>query len=55
MQVASLAALGHPNKVIAYELGIALSSVATLLRRALRRLRLRNRAELVDLFSRSLP
>jgi DNA-binding CsgD family transcriptional regulator len=54
-QVATLAALGHPNKVIAYELGIAPSSASTLLTRALRRLNVASRSELVALFAGTLP
>ena len=46
---------GKANKVIAYELGISLSTVASLLRRALRKLGLRHRAELVALFAQALP
>jgi DNA-binding CsgD family transcriptional regulator len=55
VQVATLVAFGHPNKVVGYELGIAESTVATLLRRALRKLDLPGRTELVDLFARTLP
>ena len=49
-QVASLAALAHSDKYIGYELGIERSTVATHLRRALRKLRLRDRASLVHVF-----
>src|SRR5262249_13369038 len=49
-QVAALAAFGHPNKVIAYELGIALSTVATLLQGAVRKLGLTSRLELIQVF-----
>lgn len=45
--VAMAAALGHANKVIAYELGIAESTVATLLGRAARKLGVASRVELV--------
>jgi DNA-binding CsgD family transcriptional regulator len=44
------AALGHTNKLIAYEMGIAASTVAVLLSRAARRLGVRSRAELVRRF-----
>lgn len=42
-----LAACGHSNKYIAYELGCAISTVSGRLRRALRKLAVRSRAELV--------
>jgi DNA-binding NarL/FixJ family response regulator len=45
-QVAALAALGHANKVIAFELGIAQSTVAVLLSRAAHKLGAPTRAEL---------
>jgi len=45
-EVAALAGRELSNKLIAYHLGIAESTVATLLSRALRRLRLRRRSEL---------
>lgn len=44
------AALGHNNKLIAYEMGIAPSTVAVLLSRAARRLGARSRTELLRLF-----
>ncbi|MBS2016399.1 MAG: hypothetical protein JST00_26175 [Deltaproteobacteria bacterium] len=44
--VAAWAARGHSDKLIAYELGIAPATVAVLLSRVLRKLRLRTRAEL---------
>jgi DNA-binding CsgD family transcriptional regulator len=44
------AALGHSNKLIAYEMGIAASTVAVLMSRAARRLGARSRAELVRKF-----
>jgi DNA-binding CsgD family transcriptional regulator len=44
------AALGHTNKLIAYEMGIAASTVAVLLSRAARRLGARSRAELIRRF-----
>jgi DNA-binding NarL/FixJ family response regulator len=46
-RVATLAAFGHSNKYIAYELGFAASTTAALLRRALIKLGLRDRRELV--------
>ncbi len=47
--VLALASLGHANKHIAYELGLAPSTVAGHLKRGLRRLGLKGRAELVGL------
>ncbi len=49
-QVVALAAMGHANKSIAYDLGIATSTVGVLLSRALRRLGLRSRRELRRLY-----
>jgi DNA-binding NarL/FixJ family response regulator len=49
-QVAALASFGHSNKVIAYELGISLSTVATLLKSALTKLGLTTRLELIQVF-----
>jgi len=49
-QVATLAALGHSDKHIAYELGLQSSTVATHLRRALVKLRLPDRRALVLTF-----
>ena len=48
-QVLELASLGHTNKQIAYELGIGQSTVTAQLRRGLRRLGLKSRAELIGL------
>lgn len=45
--VAAWAARGHPEKVIAYELGIAQGTVSALLSRAYRKLGVRSRAALV--------
>lgn len=45
-QVAVFTAVGHPNKMIAYELGLSESSIATYLRRALVKLRLPDRLAL---------
>jgi DNA-binding CsgD family transcriptional regulator len=50
-QVLELASLGHTNKHIGYELGIAQSTVTIHLQRGLRRLGLRSRAELIGLRS----
>jgi DNA-binding CsgD family transcriptional regulator len=49
-QVVALAALGLPNKLIAYELGLSSSRVATDLRRGIRKLGVANRVELIRLF-----
>jgi DNA-binding CsgD family transcriptional regulator len=49
-QVAGHAALGHSNKVIAYELGLTASTVATYLSSAARKLGARNRIELIRAF-----
>jgi len=48
-QVAGYAALGHGNKLIAYELGLAVSTVATHLAAAQRKLGLRSRLELAPM------
>jgi DNA-binding NarL/FixJ family response regulator len=45
-QIAARAALGHSNKLIAYELGVSPSTVATFLTRALKKLGCTTRAEL---------
>lgn len=50
-QVAGFACLGHSNKLIAYELGLAPTTIATLLRRAAAKLGVRSRAELIHRFS----
>lgn len=50
-QVAALYARGHAGKLVAYELGMTTSAVSSILRRALRKLRLQSRAELVALFN----
>jgi DNA-binding CsgD family transcriptional regulator len=47
-QIARYAALGHPNKMIAYELGLATSTVATVLQRVARKLGVRSRVELIQ-------
>lgn len=46
-QVVGYAALGQPNKLIAYELGLSPSTVGVLLSRAARKLGARSRAELL--------
>jgi DNA-binding NarL/FixJ family response regulator len=51
-QVASYAALGHSNKLIAYELGLSLGSVGTHLSAALVKLGAKSRVELVQLAAR---
>lgn len=48
-QVVGFAALGHSNKLIAYELGLAETTVSTNLARAMRKLGVRNRVELAAL------
>jgi DNA-binding CsgD family transcriptional regulator len=50
--VAHLAALGKPNKLIAYELGLADSTVASHLGRAIRKLGAKSRVDLVDVLWR---
>ncbi len=49
LQVASYAALGHSNKLIAYSLGLSESTVATHLTTARTKLGLRTRLELIEL------
>lgn len=49
LKVVSLSALNHPAKLVAYELGFSESATSRLLSRALRKLGLKNRAELVEL------
>ncbi|HVY26163.1 MAG TPA: helix-turn-helix transcriptional regulator [Polyangiaceae bacterium] len=51
--VALLAAWGHSNKLITYELGFGASKVSTLLRSAMRKLRVPSRAKLAALFPNS--
>jgi DNA-binding CsgD family transcriptional regulator len=53
-QVVALAALGHHDKMIAYELGITGSTARVLLSRAARRLGARNRAELVARYEQAM-
>jgi DNA-binding CsgD family transcriptional regulator len=47
-QAVGYAALGHSNKLIAYEMGISDSTVGVLLHRAARRLGVSSRAELIE-------
>ena len=51
--VVALAVLGRSNKLIAYELGLSLSSVGTYLQRAQRRLGVSSRAALIREFVRA--
>ena len=51
--VAEYAALGHANKFIAYELGLSTSTVATYLKRAMTKLRIGTRLELIERFRRN--
>jgi DNA-binding NarL/FixJ family response regulator len=50
-KIAGYAALGHSSKLIAYELGLAPSTVAERLQVAIAKLGLRSRSELIKLFS----
>ena len=50
-QVVLYAALGYSNKLIGYVLGLGASTVATHLQRAMNKLRIRHRVELVELLS----
>lgn len=52
-QVVALVALGHANKTIAYELGIAVSTVGVLLGRAARRLGVSSRRAVIAAFDAS--
>ena len=47
-QVVAYAAMGQTNKMIGYRLGLSRSRVSLLLRTAMRKLRVRTRAELVS-------
>jgi DNA-binding CsgD family transcriptional regulator len=51
-QVVAFVALGHANKVIAYELGLSPSTVAVLITRASRKLGVRSRSELAAAYHR---
>jgi DNA-binding CsgD family transcriptional regulator len=48
--VALFTSWGHSNKLVAYELGLSSAATSETLKRALRKLRLRSRAELVRIF-----
>lgn len=48
--VAMLSAWGHPNSLIAYELGLSPSTTSTLLHGAMRKLRVKTRSQLALLF-----
>jgi DNA-binding NarL/FixJ family response regulator len=50
-QAATLAALGHSNKHIAYELGVTSSTVSTFLERAVLKLGARSRVGLIQMMS----
>jgi len=50
-QVVSYVALGHPNKLIAYALGLSVSAVGTYVAGALAKLGIASRVELVELAS----
>ena len=52
-QIVGFAALGHSNKLIAYELGLSTSAVSTQLANAMGKLGLKSRVELVSFFTRS--
>ena len=50
-QVLAYAAMGHPLKLIAYSLGVSVSSVSTSRKAAMRKLGLRTHADVVQLFA----
>jgi DNA-binding NarL/FixJ family response regulator len=50
-QVLAYAALGHPLKLVAYSLGLSVSTIALHRARAMRKLGLRSQAEVVRLFT----
>lgn len=52
-QIVGFAALGHPNKLIAYELGLSEAAVSTHLRRAAERLGVASRQALIAAFAAS--
>ncbi|MEO7110007.1 MAG: helix-turn-helix transcriptional regulator [Polyangiaceae bacterium] len=52
-QVVAYAALGHDNKVVAYDLGLADSTVRVLLHRAAAKLNVKGREELIELFKKA--
>jgi DNA-binding NarL/FixJ family response regulator len=49
-QVVGYAALGHDNKIIAYDLGIAHATVKVLMARAAMKLGVRSRAEVISTY-----
>jgi DNA-binding CsgD family transcriptional regulator len=51
-QVVTEAGKGFPNKLIGYNLGLSPSTVATLIQRAMSRLKLNSRAQLIELSTR---
>jgi DNA-binding CsgD family transcriptional regulator len=51
-QAVSLASLGRSNKLIAYELGLAPSTIRVLIARAAKKLGTRSRSELTTLFKK---
>jgi DNA-binding CsgD family transcriptional regulator len=55
LQVALYAALGHPNKLIAYELGVGPSAISMHLHAAQKKLGLRTRAALMDIVRSLVP
>jgi DNA-binding CsgD family transcriptional regulator len=54
-QILAYAVLGHHNKLIAYELGIADSTVRVLMARAAAKLGVRTRADLLRAFASGAP
>lgn len=52
-QVTALAALGRTNKLIAYELGVSVGTVGTLLSRAMSKLGLSSRVQLIETWRRA--
>jgi DNA-binding CsgD family transcriptional regulator len=54
-QVLAYAAIGHPLKLIAYSLGVSLSSVSASRKAAMRKLGLRTHADVVQLFALAPP
>lgn len=46
--IASFAAMGHSNKLIAYELGVSIGTIGAHLHAVMKKLRVRSRVELVD-------
>jgi DNA-binding CsgD family transcriptional regulator len=53
-QALGYAAMGHTNKLIAYEMGVSASTVGVLLHRAAKKLRARSRAELIERFKKTV-